>query len=186
MNPTSESDTVIPGCRIVPLFHHEDARGELVKVFQASASPSDADATIAELFWSRSRCGVLRGLHFQIPPHAHQKLVTIIVGTALDIVLDLRVGSPAYGRAIEVALDADAPVAILIPIGCAHGFQATSDSVTILYATSAEHAPDSDRGVRWDTVGVRWPIPEPLISPRDAAFPALTDFVSPFSFAESP
>ena len=174
----------IPECFIVPLFHHGDARGEFVKVFQSSAAVPGAHLPIAELFWSRSQRGVVRGLHFQIPPHAHAKLVTIISGTALDVVVDLRVGSPAFGQSCAVALDASSPVAVAIPVGCAHGFQATSDDTTVLYATSTEHAPEADRGIRWDTVGIRWPIADPIISARDAGFPALADFESPFRFEE--
>lgn len=176
--------TAIPGCFIVPLFHHGDARGEFVKVFQSSTSSPSVDLTIAELFWSRSTRGVVRGLHFQIPPHAHAKLVTIISGTALDVVVDLRVGSPAFGEPHAFTLDASSPVAIVVPVGCAHGFQATSGDATILYATSTEHVPEADRGIRWDTIGAPWPIADPIISARDAGFPALVDFDSPFRFED--
>ncbi len=183
--------TAITGCLILPLFHHTDARGEFVKVYQASAqSASDAAnddevTAVAELFWSRSARGVVRGLHFQVPPHAHQKLVTVISGAALDVVLDLRVGSPTYGEHVTVMLDADNPVAVQVPIGCAHGFQSTAIDTVILYATSTEHAPASDRGIRWDSIGVKWPITEAQLSPRDTEFPKLADFDSPFAFEAS-
>ncbi len=182
MDPQS---TDIPGCFVVPLFHHADPRGDFVKVFQSSNSGPIGDLTIAELFWSRSARGVVRGMHFQIPPHAHTKLVTIISGTALDVVVDLRVGSPAFGQPHAFTLDASSPVAIVIPVGCAHGFQATSADATILYATSTEHVPEADRGIRWDTIGLPWPIADPMISARDAGFPALAEFESPFRFEES-
>lgn len=177
----------IPGCSVVSLFHHADDRGEFVKVFQASvAAAAGEDPTIAELFWSRSHRGVVRGLHFQIPPHAHSKLVTIISGTALDVVVDLRVGSPTFGRHQTIMFDAAAPAAVHIPVGCAHGFQATSDDVTIAYATSTEHAPEADRGIRWDSIGLQWPIADAVASARDAALPALADFDSPFVYAATP
>ncbi len=176
--------TDIPGCSVVRVFHHADDRGEFVKVFQASAAAEDF--AVAELFWSRSRRGVVRGLHFQIPPHAHTKLVTIISGTALDVVVDLRVGSPTFGRHHTIRFDAAAPTAVFVPIGCAHGFQATSDDVTIAYATSTEHAPDADRGIRWDSIGLQWPIADAVASTRDAALPALADFDSPFVYAATP
>ena len=183
--------TAIPGCLIVPLFHHADARGDFVKVYQASAqSASDAandddTGAIAELFWSRSARGVVRGLHFQVPPHAHQKLVTVISGTALDVVVDLRVGSPTRGEHVTITLDATTPVGVQVPIGCAHGFQSTADDTVILYATSTEHAPASDHGIRWDSIGVQWPIAAAQLSPRDTEFPALEDFDSPFTFGAS-
>ena len=185
--------TAIPGCLIRPLFHHTDDRGEFVKVYQASgrwdAQDEGADHSergeIAELFWSRSACGVVRGLHFQVPPHAHRKLVTVVSGAAIDVVVDLRVGSPTYGEHVTISLDAATPVAVQVPIGCAHGFQSTADDTVILYATSTEHAPNADRGIRWDSIGVEWPIPRVLLSERDAEFPALADFESPFTFGAS-
>ena len=183
--------TAIPDCLILPLFHYTDVRGEFVKVYQTSAqSASDAEndddvTAVAELFWSRSTRGVVRGLHFQVPPHAHQKLVTVISGAALDVVVDLRVGSPTHGEHVTIPLDAAAPVAVQVPIGCAHGFQSTADDTVILYATSTEHAPAADGGIRWDTIGVGWPIPDAVLSPRDTQFPALADFESPFTFGAS-
>lgn len=156
-------------------------------MFQASdASAAGEDLEIAELFWSRSARSVVRGLHFQVPPYAHSKLVTIVSGTALDVVVDLRRGSPAYGEYCTVPFDAAAPVAVFIPIGCAHGFQATSDDATIIYTTTTEHAPDKDRGIRWDSIGIDWPIAPVVVSDRDAAFPSLTAFDSPFYYSQTP
>ncbi|MBK5287860.1 MAG: dTDP-4-dehydrorhamnose 3,5-epimerase family protein [Acidimicrobiia bacterium] len=175
--------TAIPGCSVIDLFHHDDVRGEFVKVFQASALTPAGDASpIAELFWSRSHRGVVRGLHFQTPPHAHTKLVTIVAGTAFDVVVDLRIGSPAYGQAIAVELDAAAPTAVTVPIGCAHGFQATSEGAVVLYAVSTEHSPGADTGIRWDSVRVTWPVPEVVTSDRDAAFAPLAEYASPFEY----
>ena len=181
----TSSATSIPGCSVMELFHHTDPRGEFVKVFQGSASPTEGgEIPIAELFWSRSHRGVLRGLHFQTPPHAHTKLVTIVAGTAFDVVVDLRIGSPAYGQAITVDLDAAAPATVVVPIGCAHGFQATSDDCVVLYAVTTEHAAVSDTGIRWDSVGVSWPVAEVVTSERDAGFAPLADFDSPFRYGD--
>ena len=178
--------TDIPGCSVVRLFRHEDARGEFVKIFQATTARAGGDdPTIGELFWSRSHAGVVRGLHFQVPPDDHTKVVTIIAGRAFDVVLDLRVGSPAYGTHIAVELDAAAPAAVVVPVGCAHGFQATVDDTVMLYATSTEHAPESDRGIRWDSAGIAWPLPAVAISDRDGGFPALDAYTSPFVFSEA-
>ncbi len=183
MREPSRDKLPIPGAAVVHLFHQVDARGEFVKVFQSSAArAAGEDLTVAELFWSRSHRGVVRGLHFQVPPHAHTKLVTIMSGTALDVVVDLRRGSPTFGTACTIPLDATAPVAVVVPVGCAHGFQATTDDTVVAYATSTEHAPGSDCGIRWDSVDVAWPIPAVLASERDAAFPMLGEYASPFTF----
>jgi len=167
---------------VVRLAYHHDDRGDFVKVFQASALAAAAvDLGIAELFWSRSGRGVVRGLHFQVPPHAHTKLVSIVSGRALDAVVDLRTDTPTYGTHVTVDLDADAPVAVVVPTGCAHGFQSLADDTVVVYATTTEHAPDADRGIRWDSAGIDWPLPATAVSPRDAAFPALDEFASPFA-----
>jgi dTDP-4-dehydrorhamnose 3,5-epimerase len=168
---------------VLTLPHHHDGRGELVKVFQASAAraATTADVEIAELFWSRSYRGVVRGLHFQVPPHAHTKLVSIVAGRALDVVVDLRTDTPTYGTHVTIDLDASAPVAVVVPVGCAHGFQAVIDDTVVVYATTTEHAPEADRGIRWDSAGIDWPLDPTAISERDAAFPTLASFVSPFA-----
>jgi dTDP-4-dehydrorhamnose 3,5-epimerase len=179
--------TRIAGCSIVHLFHHEDARGEFVKVFAASAARAAGDdTTIAELFWSRSGRGVVRGLHFQVPPDDHTKLVTIVAGTAFDVVVDLRAGSPTYGEHVTVDLDAAEPAAVVVPVGCAHGFQATADGTVVVYATSTEHSPASDRGIRWDSAGIAWPLPASAVSERDSRFPALDEFATPFGSDADP
>ena len=167
---------------MLALARHRDDRGELVKIFQASVlRQANTDLEIAELFWSRSRRGVVRGLHFQVAPHAHTKLVSIVAGRAIDAVVDLRTDTPTYGTHVTIDLDADAPVAVVVPVGCAHGFQALDDDTVVVYATSTEHAPDADRGIRWDSAGIAWPAAAAAVSSRDAAFPALEAFASPFT-----
>jgi dTDP-4-dehydrorhamnose 3,5-epimerase len=167
----------------VHLRRHEDERGEFVKAFQRDLYASlGLDPTVAELYWSTSTHGVIRGLHFQTPPHEHAKTVTVVRGEIQDAVVDLRVGSPTEGRHVTVPLAADPPRAVHVPVGCAHGFQVTSADATVAYLVGSEHAPDHDAGVRWDSAGIAWTIPDPTVSPRDAAFPAVADFASPFTF----
>jgi dTDP-4-dehydrorhamnose 3,5-epimerase len=180
---TAHPPGAIPGVSLVPLTRHVDDRGDFVKVFQASvARAAGLDPQVAELFWSRSRRGVVRGLHFQVPPAAHQKLVTIVAGRVFDVVVDLRVGSPTFGGVAVTTLDAEDPAALTIPVGCAHGFQALTDDATVLYATTTEHSPAADCGIRWDSVGAAWPLADAVVSTRDAGFPALAEFDSPFRF----
>jgi len=176
--------TEIPGCLELQLPCAEDERGRLVKPFQRSVfADAGLPADFVEQFYSRSRAGVLRGLHFQTPPRGLAKLVTCVAGDAWDVVLDLRAGSPAYGRHVEVGLSAARANAILIPEGCAHGFLAGDDAV-LAYWVTAEHSPDHDAGVRWDSAGIPWPLDgAPTVSARDAALPALSDFTTPFRYA---
>jgi dTDP-4-dehydrorhamnose 3,5-epimerase len=125
---------------------------------------------------------VVRGLHFQTPPRDHAKTVNVIRGAIHDVVVDLRLGSPAYGRPATFALGAGEPAALHVPRGCAHGFQALSDDTVVAYMVGSEHAPEHDSGIRWDSVAADWPIAEPVVSERDAAFPPLSEFESPFRF----
>ncbi len=177
--------TPIPGCwRIVPRLIR-DERGSFVKTFHRDLSAKHGLVTeFAEEFYSWSRRGVLRGLHFQLPPAQHTKVVTCLVGEVLDAVVDLRVGSPAYGRHALFPLRAEEATLLYIPEGVAHGFLAKSDNALMYYQVTSVHSPEHDAGIRWDTAGISWPSVEPIMSARDAAFPALKDFDSPFRYCE--
>ncbi len=125
---------------------------------------------------------MLRGLHFQGPPAAHVKLVSCLHGEVVDVVLDLRRGSPTYGRHATIRLSAQAGNMVYVPVGLAHGFCTRSDPATLHYVVSSVHAPEHDRGIRWDSAGIAWPVEQPLVSPRDLALPGLPGFDSPFVF----
>jgi dTDP-4-dehydrorhamnose 3,5-epimerase len=173
--------TDLPGCVLVRLDPHEDERGGFLKLFRHDAFVGlGLDPTLAEVYWSTSRRGVVRGLHFQVPPRDHAKTVAVVRGAIHDVVVDLRVGSPAYGRHVEVTLEADTGCALHVPTGCAHGFQALSDDAVVLYLVGTEHSPDHDAGIRWDSVGACWPLDDVVVSDRDAALPPLAEFTSPF------
>lgn len=174
--------TPIPGCVLLDLDGHEDARGDFLKVFRRDRfAELGLDPTVAELYWSTSRRGVVRGLHFQTPPHDHAKTVNVVRGAVHDVVVDLRTGSPMYGRPVAFTLSAAEPRALHVPAGCAHGFQALVDDTVVAYLVGSEHAPEHDTGVRWDSVGADWPIAAAVVSDRDAAFPTLAEFDSPFA-----
>ncbi len=171
----------IPGCLLLHLFRHEDPRGGFQKLFERRAFAAlGMDTDVAEAYWSTSHRGVVRGLHFQLPPHHHAKTVVAVAGTVHDVVLDLRTDSPAFGTHAAFTLDAAAGLAVHVPAGCAHGFQALTEGAGVAYLVSTEHAPDHDTGVRWDSAGIAWPLPPTVISDRDAGLPRLADFDSPF------
>lgn len=180
-------DAGLPGCYDIALRAGEDARGRFAKTFHA---PSFAAAGLAtdfvEAFHTMSRRGVLRGMHLQLPPHAHAKLVSCVAGEVFDVLLDLRVGSPSYGAHRVFELRDDEPRAIYVAPGVAHGFYAVSDRAVVTYMVTTVHAPAHDAGVRWDSIGVQWPGAEPALSPRDRDLPAFADFESPFRFERVP
>ncbi len=173
--------TALAGVHLLTLPHHPDERGHFVKTFHASTlQAAGLYLPLAESYFSTSKQGVIRGMHFQEPPHAHAKIVACPVGEIMDVVLDLRKSSATYGQHIRQPLSAENHQALYIPVGCAHGFQALSEGALTYYFVSSEHHGESDAGVRWDSFGMEWPLPGPLLSGRDRAFPALDAYTSPF------
>lgn len=175
--------TSIPGVVEIHAPVSADARGRFTKTFVAAEYEAAGLATgFVEEYHTESASGVVRGMHFQTPPHAHDKTVFCISGEVFDVVLDLRVGSPAYGAAVTFRLDGVSGRGLYIPAGCAHGFASLSDRSTLAYRVTSVYAPDCDAGVLWSSVPVDWPFASPVVSPRDAAFPALQQFESPFAY----
>lgn len=170
----------IPGLyRITPKIV-EDARGRFVKTFHAGAfSEHGLRDDFREEYYSTSATNVLRGMHFQTPPHDHAKLVYCLQGRVFDAVVDLRVGSPTFGRAFSLELNARDANALYVPQGLAHGFYALEPS-TLVYKVTSEYAPEHDGGIHWASTEVAWPGAQPLISERDSRFPRLSEFASPF------
>jgi len=119
--------------------------------------------------------GSIRGLHFQRPPHAEAKLVSCPVGRAFDVAVDLRRGSPTYLR--WASIEIDETTSFYVPEGCAHGFQALTNEVHLIYLHSAGYAPDAEGGIRFDdpAIGIEWPLPAGTMSQRDLAFPLIGD-----------
>ena len=176
LHPTS-----LDGCTEVRLRPHRDARGLFLKTYHESSFRGLGLPTAwPEEFISTSAKGVIRGMHFQAPPHQHAKFVVCLAGRVLDVALDLRAGSPTYGCTAAVELAAEAAKGLFIPAGFAHGFQALEEGSMLLYKVSSMHAPAFDHGIRWDSFGFQWPLAPTTISPRDAAFAGLSEFATPF------
>jgi dTDP-4-dehydrorhamnose 3,5-epimerase len=175
-------ETALPGLILLRPRLFQDQRGLFIKTFHAEMF-RDLGLAFAprEEFYSVSAAGVLRGMHFQLPPAAHAKLVYCPVGRVTDVVLDLRRSSPAYGQWYACELDAINRDLLFIPAGFAHGFLAHEAGSLMVYQTSEVHSPTHDAGVRWDSFGYPWATPRPILSDRDAGFPALADFHSPFA-----
>ena len=177
------TETLIPGCIQMRPRIFEDARGRFIKTFHRGSFKSlGLNTRWAEEYYSVSSLNVLRGLHFQLPPHEHDKLIHCLSGEVLDAVVDLRHGSPTFGRHVLVHLRGDDAGMIYIPRGLAHGFLALSDKAVIVYKVSAVHAPAHDTGIRWDSASIPWPAENPIVSARDASLPVFSGFETPFSF----
>jgi dTDP-4-dehydrorhamnose 3,5-epimerase len=175
----------LPGVKILRPFVFEDARGNFVKPFhKGQLAAHGISLVVREEFFSTSAAGVLRGMHFQVPPHAHQKLIYCITGRVIDVVLDLREGSPTFGKAATFELSATNRHVVYLPVGFAHGFLSMEDGSCLIYKTDAVHAPDCDRGIRWDSFGFDWPVgdSQPVISARDLEHPSFPQFDTPFRY----
>ncbi len=158
---------------------HADARGLFERLFCAQElAAAGWTQPIAQINHSLTReQGSVRGLHYQRPPHAEMKLVTCVRGAVWDVAVDLRAGSPTFLQWHAELLSADNGCALLIPAGCAHGFQALSADAELLYCHSAPYAPGAEAGVHplEPRLAIAWPLPVAGLSPRDAGHPALTD-----------
>ena len=133
----------------------------------------------------------LRGLHFQTPPHAQDKLVRCIRGRIFDVAVDVRAGSPTFGRWVGAELSAENGRQLFVPVGFAHAFLTLEEDCEVTYKCSDLYAPDCDGGVRWDdpAIGIDWPMPadaSPELSAKEVALPLLADFASPFAYDGRP
>ncbi len=179
--------TEIEGVVIIRPRVFEDARGYFFesyskKVFDEMVRPVD----FVQDNQSRSTYGVIRGLHFQRPPYAQAKLVRCVVGKVLDVAVDIRRGSPTYGRHIAVELSAENQLQLFIPHGFAHGFAVLSETAVFQYKCDNYYAPQAEGGISIaDTsLGIDWRIlPESaILSDKDKMHPLLRDFDSPFTY----
>ncbi|RYG36025.1 MAG: dTDP-4-dehydrorhamnose 3,5-epimerase [Burkholderiales bacterium] len=168
-----------------------DERGFFSEVFKESQTIA---AGIIERFiqdnhsFSAER-GVIRGLHFQVPPKAQGKLIRVIRGAIFDVALDIRQGSPTYGQHVSAELSADNWSQLWVPPGFAHGFCTLEPNVEVIYKVTAEYSPADEGGVLWNdaALGIGWPISadEAVLSGRDTKWPLMADLESPFRYAGS-
>ena len=177
------SESPIPGCYEVQLPVHSDARGSFVKTIASSQfAARGLEAGFVETFYTVSGENVLRGMHLQLPPADHAKFVYCVAGEVMDVCLDARRSSPAFGRHMVIELAADRHNALYLPRGVAHGFYVRQAPAIMVYHVTSEHEPRLDSGIAWNSFGAKWPTHSPLLSPRDARLTPFQDFASPFRF----
>ena len=171
----------IAGAFELSLPHSEDARGDFVKILHADTFEEHGlVADFKESYYSTSQKGVIRGMHFQIPPHDHEKLVYAVHGKVIDVLLDLRVGSATFGEYCSLELDKARHNAVYIPRGVAHGFGVQEGPATLVYMTTTVYNQECDTGILLNSFGFTWPIDDPVISMRDQGFEPISEFQSPF------
>lgn len=175
--------TPLPGLLVISPARHADARGFFAELWNRrrfAAAGIDIDFVQDNHSLSR-RPGTLRGLHYQAPPHAQDKLVQCMRGRILDVAVDARRGSPTYGRWFAVELSAADGRQLLVPKGFLHGFLTREEDTEVLYKCSDYYAPECEGAVRWDSCGIDWGIERPaVLSERDASAEPFAAFDSPF------
>ncbi len=159
---------------------YQDERGFFLEAWnrQRLAEALGEDVEFVQDNHSRSTRKVLRGLHYQVPPHTQGKLVRVTSGAVWDVAVDIRATSPTFGKWVGVELTADNHLQLWIPSGFAHGFIALSGVADVLYKASGYYSADHDRSIRWDDpdIGIAWPLDgEPILSDKDACAPYLRD-----------
>lgn len=174
-------EPILNGAFVMELPAFFDERGSFVKTFHNTTLKEHGIAfELKESYFSLSKKDVVRGMHFQVPPHHHAKIVFCPLGAILDVIIDLRKGSATYGLYHAEELSADNHKAYYIPEGFAHGFKSLTDDAITYYLVSSEYSKDHDTGILYNSFGYDWDVSEPVISERDMSFPALNDFNSEF------
>ena len=182
--------TDIEGVVIIEPRIFKDARGYFFESFSAKEFQEKVcQTTFVQDNESFSSYGVVRGLHFQKPPYTQSKLVRVIKGAVLDVAVDLRKGSPTYGKHVAVELTGENHRQLFIPKGFAHGFSVLSDEVLFQYKCDNFYAPQSEGGIAWDdpALYIDWRIPADkiLLSEKDTKHPLLEDYNSDFVYSEN-
>lgn len=174
-------ETDIKGLMVIEPRVFGDARGYFMESFSERKfrELTGLDVDFVQDNESRSSYGVVRGLHMQLPPHAQAKLVRVVSGRALDVAVDLREGSPTYGRHFAIELTGENHLQVYIPKGFAHGFAALSDEVVFQYKCDEYYAPDSEAAIIWNDpdLNIDWRLPaeDVIVSDKDKNHPKLKD-----------
>ncbi len=183
------TDTALPGVKLIQPVRHGDSRGYFSEVFRADALREHGiDPTIVQENHSLSAApGVVRGLHFQIAPMAQAKLLRVVAGKILDVAVDIRRGSPHFGKHVAVVLSAADGNQLFVPEGFAHGFCTLEPDSQLVYKVNRYYSPEHDRGLLWNdpALGIDWRLDgrQPILSDKDTKHPTLAELPHYFSYS---
>ncbi|MCF8253282.1 MAG: dTDP-4-dehydrorhamnose 3,5-epimerase [Bacteroidia bacterium] len=175
--------TPIEGLLIIEPQIFKDARGYFFESYnEAKFKEAGVELNFVQDNQSLSQTGAVRGLHFQAPPFEQGKLVRVVQGAVMDVVVDIRKGSPTYGQNFSIELSAENQLMFFIPPGFAHGFETLLDQTIFLYKCTNVYNKGSEGGLLWNDpeLGINWQTQEPIVSEKDLILPLLKDFTSPF------
>ena len=165
--------TSFEGIHIIDSFHAEDERGSFIKYFSLS---DDIQFEVAETYYSVNKKDVIRGMHFQMPPFDHKKIVHVIKGSVVDVVIDLRKSSLTYGKVFSTELTEKNKRALYIDKGFAHGFKSLEEDTIMYYMVSSVYNKEADKGLYYNSINFDWGLDIPLLSKRDNEFPLFDQF----------
>jgi dTDP-4-dehydrorhamnose 3,5-epimerase len=175
----------IPEIILVEATNHGDARGFFRELFkQSEFAPFGIPGSFVQINHSRSTRGVVRGLHYQKNPRAQGKLVLAMRGEIFDVAVDIRIGSPTFGKWVSMVLSDTNSRMLYIPPGFAHGVSVLSESADLMYQLTDEYATEYERGIAWNdpALAIDWRVSDPILSPRDMQWPLLKDAENNFEF----
>jgi len=183
----SFAQTSFPGLIIVEPAVLADSRGYFFESFNEKRfAENGVPANFVQDNQSRSFYGVIRGLHYQLPPHAQTKLVRVLGGAIIDVVLDLRTGSPTFGKTFSIELSAENKKQLLVPRGFAHGFSVISETAEVMYKCDAYYHRDSERGILYNdpALAIDWQIPanKAVVSDKDQLHPLFNTYAGEFVY----
>jgi len=176
-------EELLPGLLLITPKVFQDHRGHFFESFREDVLSSHGLANnFVQDNQSLSNKGILRGLHFQAPPHAQGKFVRVISGAVLDVAVDIRKASPTYGQVAAVELNEQNFKMLYIPSGFAHGFLTLEDHTIFTYKCTDYYHPETEGGVRWNSpeLNIPWNIEDPILSAKDEILPLFSEFISPF------
>ncbi len=176
-------DTGIPDLFVIQPRVFEDDRGYFFECFREDAfSQKNIDVKFIQDNQSKSQQGVLRGLHYQSPPHAQGKLVRVIKGAVLDVVVDIRRSSPTYGKTFSIELTEKNNTLLWVPAGFAHGFSTLENDTIFHYKCTNYYNKEAEGCILWNdaSLNINWKVSNPVLSEKDKSGTAFTQFVSPF------
>ena len=178
--------------RLIVPKRHVDDRGWFSEIFHQERlrNIGITNHFVQDNQSTSKQAGTLRGLHFQLPPAAQAKLVTVVKGRILDVAVDIRRGSPTFGKYVSTELSSETGHQLYIPVGFAHGFLTLENDVVVMYKASDYYAPTHESGIRWNDpdIAFPWPLKEAniIISDKDRRLPLLKEFASPFAYNGQP
>lgn len=185
--PFNFKKLAIPDVVLIEPKSFTDERGYFAEIYKSSDFKQfGIDRQFVQVNHSRSKKNVLRGLHYQLKPMAQGKYVRAVVGEIFDVVVDIRKGSPWFGRWVSIILSSENQKMLYVPEGFAHGFSVLSDTAEVVYYCTSEYAPEYDRGILWNDSGLQidWPSKNPILSEKDSQLPILENVENNFVYTQ--